>query len=519
MASQKQPTSQVMPGFDHLVAVMFENRSFDNLLGYLYSPGKVPEGQTFSGVANGTYSNPGPDGRQVTAHVYQGQTNDIMVSPNPDPGEEYQHVNTQIFGIVDPPGNAIVDAKQMTASFNAPPAGTVPLMNGFVTDYINNFGVTQGRKPTPKEQEVIMGSFSPEMLPVVSTLAREFAVYDHWFSGVPSQTFCNRSFFHASTSAGFVCNDGGVGYKKWMESNTAPTIFNRLEEAGRSWTIYYDESQVISLTGFINGPALRPYWKTNFRGMSQFYEDVATGSLPAYAFIEPRLVFDHNDMHPPVASFPGTDLGAYSDIRAGERLLHDVYSAIRSSAAEQGSNAGNTTLLVTFDEHGGTYDHEPPPSAVPPGPGTPGYESPECGFQFDRLGIRVPAIAISAFTKAGTIIHDEMHHAAVIATLCRKFDLKPLTERDKGAADITNAFNLNGPRDASTWPETVPAPIPLKPQAGHFREATAAMPLTAPGRALLGLLVETFGEPGEKVPETNGEAHEALERLGRGLFG
>ncbi len=77
---------------------------------------------------------------------------------------------------------------------------------------------------------------------MLSTLAREFAVYDRWFCGVPSQTFCNRSFSHASTSAGFVTNDGGVGYRKWMEANTAPTIFHRLQEANISWAIYYDES-------------------------------------------------------------------------------------------------------------------------------------------------------------------------------------------------------------------------------------------------------------------------------------
>src|SRR5690606_33873805 len=106
-----------------------------------------------------------------------------------------------------------------------------------------------------------------------------------------------------------------------------------------------------------------------------FYEDAAAGRLPAYSFIEPRLIFDHNDMHPPVPSFsfvssdgPPIVVGAVDDVRAGEKLLHDVYTAIRKSAAPSGSNALNTMLLVTFDEHGGTYDHVPPPPAVPPGP-------------------------------------------------------------------------------------------------------------------------------------------------------
>ena len=156
-----------------------------------------------------------------------------------------------------------------------------------------------------------MGSFSPEMMPVTSTLAREFAVYDAWFCAVPSQTFCNRAFFHASTSSGFVVNRGKAGYGKWMDAkaNAVPTIFNRLEEKGLSWAVYFDESQVVSLTGFINGPALEPLWKTRFKPMKQFYADVAAGTLPAYAFVEPRLIFDHNDMHPPVPSysFKGAD--------------------------------------------------------------------------------------------------------------------------------------------------------------------------------------------------------------------
>ncbi len=510
------------PGFEHLVVLMFENRSFDNLLGHLYPPGTVPDGQSFNGLANGAHGNPSPIG-PIAAHVYTGGTDRIMRSPTPDPGEEYPHVNTQLFGTVDPPGNAHVDFKKMSPPFNAPSPGTRAAMNGFVTDYINNFVATQGREPRPEEYRVIMGGFSPEMLPVTSTLARNFAVYDNWFCAVPSQTFCNRSFFNASTSSGFVTNDGGPdGYFKWGR-NAGPTIFNRLEEAGLSWAVYFDESQVISLTGFINDAALRPYWKTRFFGMRKFHEDAAAGTLPAYAFIEPRLIFDHNDMHPPIASFdfPLADgepvvVGALDDVRAGEKLLHEVYTAIRNSASPNGSNAINTMLLVTFDEHGGTYDHVPPPPATPPGP----VAEPEMGFSFDRLGVRVPAIAVSAWTKAGTIVHDEMHHAAAIVTLCRKHGLKPLTARDENARDLTNALNLEEPRQPWDWPETTPQYVPPNPEArGPFSPSVARTPLTPPALSLMGMLAAKFGLPAEPRPKTFGEAYEALERLGKGLFG
>lgn len=510
------------PGFDHLVVLMFENRSFDNLLGFLHPPGRLPNGDHFDGVAAGSHANPSPSG-PVPVHAYRGSTDAIMQSPSPDPGEEYPHVNTQLFGIVNPPSNAGVSADRMIAPFNAPAPGAKADMQGFVADYINAFRTEKGRVPQHDEYAVAMGCFAPDMLPVVSTLAHSFAIYDHWFCGVPSQTFCNRSFFHASTSSGFVTNNFGPdGYLKW-EANVAPTIFNRLQDAGISWAVYFDESQIISFTGLIHIAMLQRYWKTNFFPMSRFYADAAEGKLPAYAFIEPRMIFNHNDMHPPVQAFDFTEpdgrkirVGPTSDVRAGEKLLHDVYSAIRGSASPQGSNAVNTLFLVTFDEHGGTFDHVPPPPAPSPGP----VADPEMGFAFDRLGVRVPTIAISAFTRSGSIINEEMHHGAVIATLCRKYGLPPLTARDHGARDITNALNLARARAPADWPITTSPYVPPSRDAiGPFTAGEARLPLTAPAKAALGMLVKKFGLPTDAVPETFGQAYEALQRVGKGLFG
>jgi phospholipase C len=224
--------------------------------------------------------------------------------------------------------------------------------------------------------------------------------------------------------------------------------------------------------------------------------------VPAFEFTEPD----------------GTkvSVGPTSDVRAGEKLLHEVYTAIRTSASATGSNAMNTLFLVTFDEHGGTYDHLPPPAA----PAPPAVADPEMGFTFDRLGVRVPAIAISAWTRAGGIIHDEMHHGAAIATLCRKYGLAPLNARDEDARDLGNAINLTAPRPVSDWPETIPPYVPPNPDArAPFTAAVGATPLTAPAKAAMGILVKKFGLPANAVPATFGEAYEALERLGRGLFG
>lgn len=515
------------PGFDHVVVIMFENRSFDNVLGQLYADGSLPAGETFEGLQTGDHSNTSAAGDTVAAHVYEGATDTIMRQPDPDPGEEYPHVNTQLFGTIDPPSNAGRTVGEMAAPYNAPADATAPTMSGFLEDYIQNIrALKKGEDPSADEYRTIMGGFSPEMLPVFSTLAREFAVFDHWFCAVPSQTFCNRSFFHASTSHGFVTNKHGGGYEKWLadDLSDAPTVFNRLEEAGRTWRVYFDALQVVSYTGFLHAPVLEKYWKTNFATMDQFYADVENGDLPDYAFVEPRLVFDHNDMHPPTGAFHEDEVdgqplydSALSDVRAGELLLHQVYSAIRESASTEGSNAVNTLLLATFDEHGGLYDHVPPPSATPPGDGRKG----EMGFGFDRLGCRVPAIAVSAYTRAGTIVHDEMHHGALIRTLSRLHGLEPLTDRDASAPDLFGIVNETTPRQIGDWPTTVPQYLPPNPEATppHPANANKDKPLSPPAVGLMGLLLARYGEPGEDLPTTYQGAYEALLAHGSSLFG
>ncbi|WP_243075084.1 alkaline phosphatase family protein [Microbacterium sp. SS28] len=517
------------PGFDHVVVFMGENRSFDNMLGWLYTRETLAAGETFDGLDFGDYANTAPDGTRVAAHAYSGPTDVVMGSPNPDPGEEYPHVNTQLFGTVRPAANATSQIGDMQAPFNAPAADAAPTMDGFLHDYVNNIArLRHGAAPTPDEASQIMGGFSPEQLPVLSTLAREFAVFDAWFAAVPSQTYCNRSFFHASTSHGFVTNKHGGGYDKWLDADPAPTIFDRLEEAGVSWRVYFDEMQLVSLTGILHAPAVERYWRTKrFMHMSQFYEDAAKGELPAYSFIEPRLVYNHNDFHPPFGVLRASDIdgsavvdSAVSDVRAGEKVVAGIYDAIKSSASPQGSNAMNTLLLITFDEHGGTYDHVPPPAATPPHEDAPPGEM---GFAFDRLGVRVPTIAVSAYTRAGTIIHDEMHHGSVIATLSRLHGLRPLTRRDAGANDLFSVVNLDTPRDPASWPAVHPMYVPPNPHEDSFSElhsgAHKDKPLSPPGRGLLGLLLARYDRTQEHPePETYADAYRILQAHGLGLF-
>lgn len=517
------PTPRKVPGFDHLVVLMGENRSFDNLLGYLYTPDAPPPNGTFEGLAFGDYSNTAKDGTEVPAHVYTGATDRIMRQPDPDPGEEYPHVNTQLFGTQDA-HNKGKDVGSMGKPFNSPRVGAAATMTGFVLDYETDIEGSTGKPPTTSQRDQIMGSFAPEMLPVTSALAREFGVFDHWFCAVPSQTFCNRSFFHASTSHGFVTNQHGGGYEKWLHAAAAATVFNRLEEAGLRWRIYFDELQLVSFTGVIHAPALQQYWKTDrFATMQQFESDAKNGNLPEYAFIEPRMIFNHNDFHPPVGVIRESDVagadvynGALSDVRAGDALVHRVYTAVRTAMSKHGSNYLNTALLLTFDEHGGTYDHVPPPEATPPMPGAG-----EMGFEFDRLGCRVPSVLVSAHVQRGSVFTDTMHHGALAATLSERFGLEPLTARDAGAKSIISAFNRKVPRHVADWPQPSPAFVPPNPESGHPAATDPDRPLSPPARGLIGLLIAKYGTPEEQAhpPKTFAAAYDALHKYGSGLFG
>ena len=218
---------------DHLIVLMFENRSFDNLLGYLYEPGEVP---SFEGVLGRDLSNPVPDYADDPTHPSVSVHRALrMDTPDPDPGEEHPHTNTQLFGTVLPADNQFKRVEEMQAPFNAPEDSSVqPSMDGFVADYINTFRVERGRLPHFEEYAQILSCFQPDQMPVFSTLAKGFACFDHWFCEVPSQTFPNRSFFHAATSSGFVINRP---MENFPLHNDAETIFDRLEAAGLSWRV------------------------------------------------------------------------------------------------------------------------------------------------------------------------------------------------------------------------------------------------------------------------------------------
>lgn len=455
---EDQDPTNGLDTFDHVVVLMLENRSFDNLLGYLYYNDQVPDGKTFEGLQEGdfVYSVPSQaDGYNQHPTITLNIASDYSV-PYPDPGEEYQHVNTQLFNTVIPESNWGVQQQYMVAPYNLPNPIPTPTMNGFVTDYISNLQATyaDGSIPTYDQYKVIMECFSPEQIPVMTGLAKQFAVFDHWFCSVPSQTYCNRAFWHCANSAGKVINpleeDGsgfpGIegdlkGMASWIKDVwPLPTLFDRMDGKNVSWKIY-SPIFPLSLTTIIHG-------EFKVHEYSDFAYDLQNGSLPQYSFVEPQFLFKHNDQHPSAYKH---EL-ATGTVYLGEELLLEVYNAIKNSPYKD-----KTLFIITHDEHGGCFDHVVPPAAIPPVPGMVG----QCDFGFDRLGVRVPMIMVSSYIQPNTIVNQNFDHTSFIKTLCQKWDLEPLSDRDSSKTTATFGSVFSSEICNENWPDLNLASIPI----------------------------------------------------------
>jgi phospholipase C len=487
-------TTTCKHALDHVALVLFENRSLDNLLGHLYGP---DDDQTFEGVIGKDLSNPIPEwaehGAERKTVPYTVGTD--MDAPNPDSGEEYFHTNTQLFGILEEQ-NRFKIGKAVNAPWNAPKPGAVPTMDGFVTDYISAFTAEMGRQPTYEEYAKIMTGYTPEQVPVLNALAKGFGVFDHWFCEVPSQTLMNRSFWTAATSSGFVINEPASNFTR---HNTAETLFDRLEAHGRTWKVYVQEPMPFSATALIHMPRLKDRLATNFVPFTEFESDAANGTLADFSMIEPHLLAGHSDYHPAAgrAAIPGDmdiPIDPPSSILGGEAFLARIYSAIRSAASPQGSNAYNTTLFIGWDEPGGTYDHVPPGPVPPPDPSAPAGQ---LGFKFDRSGYRVPAIIVSPWVDEGTVSNDEHRHTSMIATLRKVWHLgEPFTERDAAAATFDHLLSRETPRDPASWPDVQPLPVAQY----HMDMVQMEKALSTLGKAMHGGMLEHAKQSGFPVP-------------------
>jgi phospholipase C len=425
------PSVNSLSKIEHIVVLMLENRSFDNLLGWLYDPANDPPFNVvpadFKGLYGKTLTNRTEDGRVVRA----GKSYDPL-SPQPNPGEPFEDVYSQIYDVPK------VDFKDVPSD---PPQA--PNMQGFIRNYA-------AQKDKPKDPATIMESLTPKTVPVLSSLAHHYALCDHWFASIPTQTFCNRSFVHAGTSSGYV-NNGGGGL---CFVNESPTIFDVLQNARKTWKIFCGGWLLQSFT-LLTQKSLWKYALTeHFAHLKDFAAATRTkGGLPNYSFIEP-IYFDsivwgpENDMHPECNPY---QFFGSSNVHRGEAVIATIYDAIRNSPDWE-----STLLIILFDEHGGCYDHVAPPSAaecdaaiVPDGKIIPRGQPGGAGFKFDRLGPRVPAIIISAYTPPQTRLHQIFEHTSILKTVvnCLGLPSNTLGERQLRAPDVGDALQLLIPRN------------------------------------------------------------------------
>jgi phospholipase C len=398
--------------FDHIVVVMMENHSFDNLLGALSLQGQpAADGLTF---VDGAATDANPDGRGGTVVAYPLTT----TAQGPDVSQTWDDTHAQIHG---------------------------GAMDGFVT----SVGSDQP-----------MSYYAPETLPFAYSFARTFTVANRWFCSAPCQTYPNRRFLMAGTAYGDIATDSAS-----LEDAPPPngTIFDRLNAYGISWRNYFTD---LPQTAII--PSIL---ETNFDKLApiaQFHADCAAGTLPAVSFVDPEFGVV-SDIGSPLAALPilapiaaglqtvGGDQEDPQDMYYGEQWAHDVLSSVLASPLWS-----RTLFVYTYDEHGGYYDHVPPPAAIKPDDIPPALASGDVRGKYNLYGPRVPAMVASPYSRPNgvtDVVHD---HTSVLATIERKWNLPALTLRDANARDVMDFLDLSA-KPAFLHPPTIAGPSPTGP--------------------------------------------------------
>jgi phospholipase C len=400
---------------------MFENRGFDSVLGQLYRRDELPL-HHLPALRPGEPAFHGLDflDREALANTLKDGAGHPVRTTVPSPGvramnnpganthEDYEHVNVQLYGAKENP---------------AP--GAVPGMKGFLQDFSTRFNLKWDARTLERIDQVLR-CYTPADLPVLNGLARRYAVSDAWFSSVPTQTNANRAFSLAGTSLGLVDNGFHAREPKAIHAPLADdafdtdTLWHVMERAGRrDWAVYCHDNFPPLLSSVPYTRRIFPRLErieridSHFQPMARFFEHARTGSLPAFTYLEPSWagevmghIVNGNDYHPPV------------NVTRSELFLRQVVSALSAHRAAW----ERTLLIITFDEHGGTYDHVPPPwGAMPPWGRGPAPHPLQHGFGFDRYGVRVPAILVSPWVEEGTVFRAPgdvpFDHTSVTATV------------------------------------------------------------------------------------------------------
>jgi phospholipase C len=391
--------NEEMP-FDHIVVVMMENHSFDNLLGELHRTREDVEGLKFNADGEATNSNP----------TVKGGPSDVTA---------YRLKDTS-------------QAKNITQSWKA----THEQING---------GAMNGFVSSEKGASEAMGYYTPEVLPFAYSLANTYTLANQWFCSVPGPTHPNRRFLLAGTAFGGTATSKGELIDAFEKPPPNGTIFDRLKKYEISWTNYFTD---IPMTSVI--PRIPVEHFNHIHPRSRFFEACEAGTLPAVSFVDPATgdlasFTESLDVLPRVVKEalarldPGETEETPHDMYYGERWAHETVEAVLRSP-----DWPRTLLIYTYDEHGGYYDHVAPPSAIAPDDIPPKLLTGESG-DYSMYGPRVPAVIVSPYSKAGGVSNLVYDHTSILATIEHKWNLPALTNRDANANTVMDFLDVSHP--------------------------------------------------------------------------
>jgi phospholipase C len=419
-----------LDNIEHFVVLMLENRSFDHIFGFRqHVNGLTGEEANKAAGFKPVHASPDAPFEIPTRHAL-GPLHNVV------------DVNLQLFGDADGPASG---RRQ-------------PSMGGFVESYLQGFTQDVRRPPDQTELALVMQSFTAKTLPAIWDLADAFTLCDRWFCEVPGPTHPNRLYMHAGTSAGFAHN-------VFDRTFDLLTIYELLQKNGQSWATYYaDKNEVLHFSRIANQLASFRYFDP------QFFADVDAGNLANYSFIVPR--FAATSRH------PSNSQHAPHDVRYADHLIADIYEAL----VRNDDLWKKTAFIVTYDEHGGFFDHVAPPKAVNPDGidsprpddfGRPGHHPPP-SFKFDRLGLRVPAIVASPWVAAA-VCSDPLQHTSILRTVRDRFGIsRALSKREEAAPSLRALFNQAQPRACPKRLRRAPLPQ-LAPPDHHANPANWAI--------------------------------------------
>jgi phospholipase C len=425
--------------FDHVVIVMQENHSFDHYLGMLPLCGQPKaDGFTFDRRGEPLNSNPLGGDRMYVYHQAgeDGATNSGSQSWNDS------HVQ--------------IDHGRMDGFARTGPGS--------------------------------MGYYTEDDLPFYYSLARTFTLANRWFCSAPAQTYSNRRYLMAGTSSGVVSTDiNNVGVNP-----ANGTIWDRLSRYGITWRNYFTDlptSAIIDST-VTSHPG-------NYARIEEFYADAAAGILPAVSLVDcdtgaltgevggayGRALGQVPLAAPTFGSVPGTVLDNTGEseenpenVQLGEAFVARIVNAVITGPAWR-----RTLLIWTYDEHGGYYDHVPPPAALPPDAIPPDIGPTDYPGGFDLLGPRVPAVVVSPYARRNDVTNVVHDHTSVLATIEQQWNLPALTWRDANAATVADFLDPSHMAFADPPDLAAPAnPVPGLVQGYQGQPAPPAPAQTGP---------------------------------------